>query len=217
VEEVPGLRFHDIKPLPEFTPESALLPAVLTALTVAAVLFVLRAWLKSRRTKEEARRVPDEAAIAALRQLEADTPRIADIRERGQLLSSVFRTFLEEAIGFPAREQTKREVERSLKRVFAKHMPLVPAENKERALGRISGILHVAEELAFRHDSERAGDSLHPRIAEKCREAAELVVELSAWIRKEKERTADVSMPDASPFPFLIETARTASPARKRK
>lgn len=188
--------FHDIKPLPEFSPFPVIvlwLFCVLVAIGVAIVL-----WM--RRNKEQGSSTPsappipdDQQALADLQELEMKyTAQKIALRELGSSSSLVLRTYLARSLQFPATELTNREVKLQLPMALERKLPVASDSQKLEIERSVERLLKFFERITFAAGAEQAFDAESSTVLSRLGDAKECVKRIASGLAQERERTASV-------------------------
>ena len=178
----PSMGFHDIKPLPEFSPIP--LSAIIAATAIILLIFLLYRLYK-RQSREvvstKSSIAPHSASIEKLRLL--DTKRREDaigLRDLASEVSICFRTYLEHAGKFPASDLTVKEVKQALS-ISPVFMNLSELSNE------IVQNLKFLETVAFSSNSlgEYSNDS--PAVADSITQAIDAIQRINREISKSEE------------------------------
>lgn len=196
--QLPGSVFHDIKPLPKFSP-LPLWPFLLLA-TIAIALFLY--WVKRRKQSTvivaEKRVSPEERARQALKTLAGRREGgECAVRELGTELSLLLREFVEAVCHFPAAELTVKELEQEFRSSRKRELPCVAQERWDGAEQELIRVLKLCERATFAANSERALPLESAEITHALEQSVSFIDTLSQWAKKERERKRTVMSHDA--------------------
>ncbi len=169
--------FHDIKALPEFSP----VPLGVLAFLLVLIALLIAFWRMLKIKARKAAPLPppptaEQIALSEIARLEQMRARGAiSLRELGTALSLALRRYLETRFGFPASDQTAREVVRTLEMSASSILAGTTSEKREEYFERIRAILHFCDKTTFAHDSEEQF-SLSAKLVLDCLRAVERVV-----------------------------------------
>ncbi len=188
--------FHDIKPLPLFHPFPwGWMLVTIVILGVGYIIWRLYTAKPESFIQPTPPTPPDETALHALRDLKRRLDSGETVfRSLAASLSFVLRSYLEQALDFPAAEETPREVMQSLSNAFKAQLPTLPPALGDDTIESVRRILRSCEQLAFGTDLIAAGDQT-TRAAEAIERAIAVITQTSEWLRKEADRTRPV-VPD---------------------
>jgi len=186
--------FHDIKPLPEFSPFP-----VLAAAIAAALLALLLLWLWWRRRPKKLpppppALTPIETARRDLQQLEllVRDHRIT-LRDFASRLSLIIRVYLEQTLHFSAAEQTVQEVTTRFPEAFRATFPLQSSDRAVEYCSTLRGVLRRLEEFAFADDSTEKFHLGGPEVTSSLEQGGRLINTIHELSRKEEERKRSVT------------------------
>jgi hypothetical protein len=187
--------FHDIKPLPAFSP----LPVLQIALFLLAVLLLgVLVYYYRRRSKmpellPPAPAAPDAVALFEIRKLgQLRLSRDIVLRELAIRLSFVVRNYLEAAFKFSATDQTPQEVCADLPVHLKKTLPTIPKDRLEEVYAQIGSALRFCETAAFSAGAELYYPLDSDTLGNQLKRSEDLIRLLAFWLRKEGERTTGV-------------------------
>lgn len=186
--------FHDIKPLPEFTP----IPwaPLLAGLAFLSILYLLWKTWKSRKNRPTAPQPPEPAIVRCSRTLKMLLQRKSvspeDTRSLAAGLSSAVRSYLEERLCFPALEQTSFELRHSLPNQLSQALPTVSKESLSETTQSLVAILKTCEQITFgRLTISTYQDDFRDLLA-RIKNALGLIEKIENLLNKEKERVTGV-------------------------
>lgn len=188
--------FHDIKPLPDFSPFLSLLPALVILLMLVAglVWWILRSRKPRTASKQSPPAPPDAAALKALRRLEAKRKDLSvDVRTYFWELSMILRQYLEAALCFSATECTVREILLHLPKAFKKRLPLNPRSLNDSLCLSVKRILKHCERAEFCEEAELRYSLAGESAVSTAGQTEETIKELSRLLRREEDRIRSVA------------------------
>ena len=189
--------FHDIKPLPEFTPFPATFFWSLAVLLIVAALvyWAYRRQFKQSSTIAVAPPVPaDISAISELEALEAlRQSKAISVRELCARISLSLRKYLEATLKFPASEQTTSEVLKALQPALKKDFPTTPQERLAENYRTIRSLLKFCERVAFEKASEQAFNHDSGTLIGHIGSAKSVVAGIQALFVEEKQRAMELA------------------------
>lgn len=187
--------FHDIKPLPDFSP----FPLWQAVLILSAVLLLaLLVWYYRRRSTAAQLPPPeppppDAVALLEIRRLtQLRSAKEIVLRELATRLSVAVRKFLESSFRFPATDQTPGEVCSSLPLNLKAALPTIPKERLEELHAQVGSVLRFCENAAFSPGAERYYPLESDTPGSQLKQSEDLIRQLAFWLRKEGERTTGV-------------------------
>ena len=186
--------FHDIKPLPEFSPFPIIAASVAAALLALALLWY---WWKRRPEKPIPAPLPLTAIEIARKQLKQLELLVRDhritLRDFASQLSLTVRNYLEQTLQFPAAEQTVDEVSRRLPDAFRRSLPLQSPDRTSDFSAALRTLLRRLEELAFADDSTERFHLGGIEVTSSLEQAGLMINNLHELLRKEEERKRSVT------------------------
>lgn len=188
-----GEPFHDIKPLPHFSP----IPWEWLALPLLGVVLYR---LLRRRKKSVPTPVlpPDIEAETTLQALEHRLPSLTP-NELGEALALCLRTFYQRGVGVQSQERTFDEVQGGVIDAILCRLPLVPKERREAECRTVQTVLRTIERLEF---ANQEVTPLRGRGAEHIALVRTHIATLAEWIKKEGSRTESVTESSPQNFPL---------------
>ena len=184
--------FHDLKPLPEFSPlpETALWTLLLLA-AAAALGYLLYKKIKRGPKPPPAPPPipPDEAALAEIDALEGLRRKNAlDVRELCARLSALARRYLEQMLEIPAAEQTTAEVLKALPPALKATFSAVSQERLVECFQNIRSLLRFCERATFEPATDRAHTLESSTITAQFECTKRVVTEIKGFAVEEKLR-----------------------------
>jgi len=187
--------FHDIKPLPQFSPIPwNYLYLLIGLLALLALFYRLRKLWRQERVVAPAPIVPPlEAALNELALLDGARRRSEiSVRELCSHISLLLRLYLEKRLSFPAVEQTTAEVQVSFPPVLARKLPLLSKERHISLSGMCRTLLRNLERYTFGTNSAETLALQGAEISALFPAAETLLRELDSLLEREAERTRSV-------------------------
>ena len=183
--------FHDVKAAPAFHPFPVdVLCAAVILFACCAIFFLYRRRRKQIRPSEPGR-PPIVVALSALAELEAArTAGTIELRELALRLSATIRQYLEAELGFPAAEETSKEVVRNVRRNLEAQLPLLPQAQVLDYTESCRNILRSCDYLSFSIDAGSSYSLVDERLAYTLARSSDVVGLVAAAVQKERARKA---------------------------
>lgn len=182
---------HDIKPLPEFSTLALdLLYGALIFLIIVAIAFLIRRFFRKEKKLALEIVVPaKDWALVELNKCESlRANQQVSVREIASSVSLVFRTYLERELGFPAAEQTVKEILRSFNGVL-----LLSEPSRNEIADSLKRLLVLLERLTFSAETTDCYKFDSPEVVNSIKESIRLVSWIFQEISSEKARVAQLS------------------------
>ncbi len=187
--------FHDIKPLPLFSPFPIWL--VIFVVIGSLLLALLYYYLKKRKLNKQENLSPltaEQEALAALEELERKAKkREITLRELSTSLSLLYRRFLERSFSFHATDQTIKEIMETFPSLLKKKLLHLPPNTRDEITTKSEQLLRLLGYYAFASNTEAliAVDDL--QITKSFEEIRYLITDLAFQLKKEDERLKSVT------------------------
>lgn len=191
-----GLEFHDIKPLPTFSPFPWTYVWSGIGVLACLLLFLLLKKIRQNRNQlaaEPLRLPPADEALAELNRLnELRREGRISLRDLSSRVSLLLRLYLERRMGFPAVEQTAFEVGTNLPLALARALPVLAKERHIASTNRVKALLRNLERFTFADTSTEYFHLESNEVNALFPEVETIIREFETALKREEERTRSV-------------------------